>query len=164
MKLRDATPDDFLAVIAIYNAAIPGRLATADLSEVMPESRRAWFDAHNSLSHPLIVAVDDTETVLGWGSLSAFYGRIAYQHTAEISIYIAPEHARKGVGTALTKELIARSPKLKIRTLLAYIFGHNDPSIRLFEKFGFVKWGHLPRIADMDGIERDLVIYGLRIS
>jgi len=164
MKIRDAAPDDFLAIIAIYNAAIPGRLATADLYPVSPESRRAWFDSHSSLSHPLIVAVDDAGTVMGWGSLSAFYGRIAYQHTAEISVYIAPEHARKGLGAALTKELIARGPKLNIRTLLAYIFGHNDPSILLFEKFGFVKWGHLPRIADMDGVERDLVIYGLRIS
>jgi phosphinothricin acetyltransferase len=164
MKIRDAQPDDFLPIIAIYNAAIPGRLATADLHPVAPESRRAWFDAHSSLSHPLIVAVNDANTILGWGSLSAFYGRIAYQHTAEISVYIAPDHARKGVGAALTKELIARCPKLKIRTLLAYIFGHNDPSIRLFEKFGFVKWGHLPRIADMDAIERDLVIYGLRIE
>ena len=43
MKLRDARPDDFLAIIAIYNAAIPGRLATADLNPVLPESRRAWF-------------------------------------------------------------------------------------------------------------------------
>lgn len=164
MKIRDAAPDDFLPIIAIYNAAIPGRLATADLSPVSPESRRGWFDAHSSLSHPLIVAANDAGEILGWGSLSTFYGRIAYQHTAEISVYIDPRHARKGVGAALTKELIKRCPQLKIKTLLAYIFGHNEPSIRLFEKFKFVKWGHLPRIADMDTIERDLVIYGLRID
>lgn len=164
MQIRHATEADFERIVEIYNASVPGRLATADLTPVTAASRRTWFDAHKPETHPLIVAVNDDGAVMGWGSVSVFYGRIAYRHTAEISVYIAPEFGRRGVGAALTREIVARCPGLKIKTLLAYIFGHNGPSIALFEKFGFVKWGHLPRIADMDGVERDLVIYGLRVQ
>jgi phosphinothricin acetyltransferase len=47
--------------------------------------------------------------------------------------------------------------------LLGFIFGHNEPSLKLFERFGFEKWGHLPSVAELDGIERDLVIVGKRV-
>jgi phosphinothricin acetyltransferase len=53
-------------------------------------------------------------------------------------------------------------PSLQIRTLLAFIFAHNGPSLRLFERAGFVRWGLLPRIAELDGIERDVTILGFR--
>jgi phosphinothricin acetyltransferase len=45
---------------------------------------------------------------------------------------------------------------------MAIIFAHNQPSLRLFEKFGFQRWGYLPQVAELDGVERDGVILGLR--
>jgi L-amino acid N-acyltransferase YncA len=48
-------------------------------------------------------------------------------------------------------------------TLLGFIFGHNEPSLQLFYRFGFEKWGHLPNVAELDGIERDLIILGKKI-
>jgi phosphinothricin acetyltransferase len=47
--------------------------------------------------------------------------------------------------------------------LLGYIFGHNATSLQLFESHGFVRWGHLPRIAVLDGVPRDLIIVGRRL-
>ncbi|MDP4105019.1 MAG: N-acetyltransferase, partial [Bacillota bacterium] len=54
-------------------------------------------------------------------------------------------------------------PMLHVKTLLGFIFGHNEPSLKLFSKFGFVKWAHLPKVAELDGIERDLIILGKRV-
>jgi L-amino acid N-acyltransferase YncA len=54
-------------------------------------------------------------------------------------------------------------PRLGIKTLLGFIFGHNEPSLKLFYSFGFINWGILPKIAQMDGIERDLIIVGKRV-
>ncbi len=51
-----------------------------------------------------------------------------------------------------------------MKTLLGFIFGHNTASLALFARFGFARWGELPRVAALDGIERDLVIVGLRID
>jgi hypothetical protein len=33
----------------------------------------------------------------------------------------------------------------------------------LFGEFGFERWAMLPRVAVLDGIERDLIIVGLRV-
>ena len=45
---------------------------------------------------------------------------------------------------------------------MGIIFAHNQPSLTLFQKFGFQQWGYLPQVAELDGVERDVVILGLR--
>jgi len=100
----------------------------------------------------------------GWLSFQSFYGRPAYQATAELSVYVMPSRQRSGIARELLAEAIRRAPSMGLRTLLGFIFGHNDPSLKLFESFGFQRWGHLPRVAELDGIERDLIIVGLRLS
>ena len=102
--------------------------------------------------------------VAGWASLQSFYGRRAYDGTAEVSVYVAPRHQRKGLAKRLLTEVIKRAPAAGIETLVAFVFGHNGASLSLFERSGFSRWGHLPRVARLDGAERDLVILGLRIS
>src|SRR3954468_13842922 len=99
-SFRDARAADLPRIVAIYNASIPGRLATGDMEPVSVESRQVWFAAHSAEKYPLIVA-ERTDAkgggeLLGWGSLSAFHPRASYRFTAEISIYVAPEHGRKG--------------------------------------------------------------------
>jgi phosphinothricin acetyltransferase len=59
---------------------------------------------------------------------------------------------------------VTRAPALGLHTLLGYIFGHNAPSLRLFESHGFNRWAHLPRVAVLDGTERDLIIVGRRVA
>jgi phosphinothricin acetyltransferase len=55
------------------------------------------------------------------------------------------------------------APALDIHTVLGFVFGHNEPSMGLFRSFGFDAWGTLPRVAVLDGVERDLVILGKRL-
>jgi phosphinothricin acetyltransferase len=51
-----------------------------------------------------------------------------------------------------------------LETLLAFVFAHNEPSVALFERLGFSRWGHLPRVARLDGVERDVLILGRRVA
>jgi|SRR5579883_1625380 phosphinothricin acetyltransferase len=162
MTIRDATEADLPAIVAIYNSAIPNRLATADLEPVSCESRLSWFHNRSPSKHPLwIIEVEDV--VAGWLSFQSFYGRPAYYATAEISIYIAPQYHRRGLGQQLLTQAIHCSPRLGIKTLLSLIFAHNLPSLKLFQKFNFQRWGHLPKVADLDGVECDLIIMGLKL-
>jgi len=163
MTIRDAIEVDLPAIVEIYNASIPGRTATADTEPVSIESRRDWFRDHDPTKRPLWVAVD-VEAVAGWISFQSFYGRPAYHATAEISVYVAPALQRKGIGRELLARAVERARRLGITTLLAFIFGHNEASLRLFESFGFQRWGVLPALAELDGIERDLIILGRRIT
>jgi L-amino acid N-acyltransferase YncA len=163
MQIRDATLDDLAAIVAIYNASVPGRMATADLAPVTVESRRPWFDEHSPGSRPLWV-LEESGTIAGWLSLQAFHTRPAYHATVEVSVYVAPDAQRKGYARKLVARMIDRAGEFGIATVLALIFGHNEPSLALFRNFGFETWGHLPRVAKLDGIERDVVILGRRIE
>lgn len=163
LTIRDAAAADLPAIVAIYNAAIPGRMATADTEPVAVESRRAWFAEHRPDSRPLWVASRDG-AIVGWLSFQSFYGRPAYRATAEVSVYVAPGQRRAGVGRALLSRAIEAGPGLRLWTLLGFIFAHNAPSLGLFEGLGFQRWALLPRVAELDGAERDLVIVGRRIA
>jgi L-amino acid N-acyltransferase YncA len=160
--IRDAREADLPHIIEIYNAAIPGRLATADTEPISVASRLAWMREHEPASHPLWVAAEGTK-IGGWLSFQPFYGRPAYRATAELSVYVSPACKRAGIGRALLGRAIEIAPGLGLATLLGFIFGHNEPSLALFEGFGFERWGLLPRVAELNGIERDLVIVGRRL-
>lgn len=161
--IRDAVEADLPSVVAIYNATIPGRGVTADLEPVSIASRLAWFHAHNAERRPLWI-VESGPAIVGWLSFSDFYGRPAYGATVELSIYLSETIRRQGLGRMLLERAMALAPGYGVKTLLGFIFGHNHPSLRLFERHGFARWGTLPRVASLDGIERDLVIVGLRID
>jgi len=163
MQFRDAVESDLAAIVAIYNATIPGRGVTADLDPVSVDSRRAWFESHTPERRPLWV-VEAEGRIVGWLSFSDFYGRPAYAASAELSIYLDASARGQGLGRALLERAIACAPALQIETLLGFIFGHNAVSLRLFERHGFARWGTLPRVAKLDGIERDLVIVGRRLG
>jgi L-amino acid N-acyltransferase YncA len=159
MIIRDAAEADLPAIVAIYNEAIRGRISTAQLDPVSVEGRVPWFREHSPAAHPLWVAEIDAQ-IAGWISFHSFITRCAYRSTAEISVYVSRKFRRRGVGRALLEKAIAHSPQLEISALVGCIFGHNEPSLRLFERLGFERWGFLPRIARVDGIECDLVIVG----
>jgi phosphinothricin acetyltransferase len=162
VTIRDAIAADLATVVAIYNAAIPGRMATADTEPVSVDSRRSWFDEHSAGRRPLWVAEVDG-AIAGWLSFQSFYGRPAYHATAELSVYVAPARRRTGIARRLVQHALERAPSLGLATLLGFVFGHNEPSLRLFAELGFARWALLPRVAELDGVERDLVIVGRRV-
>lgn len=162
MIIREANREDLQAIVDIYNETVPTRMVTADLEPVTVESREKWFSEHSPNERPLWVVEQDGH-VCAWLSFRSFYGRPAYRHTAEIGIYISEAHRGKGLGKQLLQKAIDECPRLQIKTLLGFIFAHNEPSLRLFSHFGFEKWGHLPNVAELDGVERDLIIVGKRI-
>ncbi|MTH53990.1 GNAT family N-acetyltransferase [Bacillus mangrovi] len=162
MKLRLANREDLPRIVDIYNTTIASRMVTADLEPVSYESREKWFDDHTD-RYPLWVA-EENGAITSWVSLQPFYGREAYKHTAEVSIYIDPAFRGAGLGKKLLQAAIDECAGLDIYTLLGFVFGHNEPSIRLFERFGFSRWGTFPGIAELEGVERDLVILGKRVK
>ena len=164
VTLRHAQPTDLPAIVAIYNASIPGRMATADTEPVTVAAREAWFREFDPARRPLWVDTGPGDAVEAWLSVRSFYGRPAYHRTAELGVYTAASARRRGHARRLVEHAVARAPSLGIATLLAFVFGHNAPSLALFAAFGFERWGRLPRVAELDGVERDLVILGRRVA
>ena len=166
---RLARRDDLPVIVDIYNSTIASREVTADTEPVSVASREAWFNEHTPERRPLWVIhdandVSDHPAVIGWMSYSNFYGRPAYSGTAELSIYIDEDWRGRGLGKYCLEQAIAFAPEIKVHTLLGFIFGHNVPSLALFRKFGFDTWANFPRVANLDGVERDLIILGKRVG
>lgn len=163
MHIRYAVRDDLPVVVAIYNASVAGRMATADTEPVTVATRETWFREHDPERRPLLVA-EDARGIAGWLSVRSFYGRPAYRATVELGYYVAPDRQRQGVGRLLLGEALSRAPEWEVRTLLAFAFAHNAPSVGLLEQFGFARWGLLPAVAEMDGREYDVLIMGRRVA
>lgn len=159
---RLATRADLTQIVEIYNATVASRQVTADTEPVSLESRVGWFGDHQPGSRPLWVVEIDGR-IAAWLSFSSFYGRPAYARTAELSLYVHGAFRRRGLGSYLLQQALAHAPSIKVDTLLGFIFAHNEPSLRLFEAFGFARWGELPKVALLDAIERDLIIVGRRV-
>lgn len=161
-RIEDATPADLAAIVDIYNSTIAGRMVTADLEPISVADREQWFREHNSHHRPLWVLRMGDE-IAAWFSFQSYYGRPAYNATAEISVYVSERFRGCGAGRILLTEAIEKAPSLGIKNLVGFVFGHNEPSLGLLKKFGFKEWGILPGVAELDGIERDLVIVGRKI-
>ncbi|MET3107456.1 L-amino acid N-acyltransferase YncA [Oxalobacteraceae bacterium GrIS 2.11] len=163
---RFAEQKDLPAIVRIYNSTIASRQVTADLEEISVASRQQWFDEHTPNRRPLWVIEAESEggaSVVGWMSFSDFKSRAAYDGTVEVSVYLDPHFRGQGIGSYCLNLAEIYSPQIGVNTLLGYIFGHNTPSLRLFERFQYQQWAVMPNIAILDGIERDLIIVGKRL-
>jgi phosphinothricin acetyltransferase len=155
-EVRRMRADDWRAIRAIYLAGIATGQATF---ETRAPSWSQWNLAH--LPHPRLVAVSN-EAVLGWAALSAVSKRRVYSGVAEVSVYVAEQSRKLGIGRTLLERLIVESEAVGIWTLQAGIFPENRPSISLHEALGFREVGIRRRIGKMHGVWRDTMLFERR--
>ena len=164
MIIRVATSKDFREIIKIYNQAVDEKFATADIEHVTVESRKDWFTQHSPDTYPIFIA-EENDAMIGWCSLSPHRpGRKALRTVAEISYYIHKNHRRKGVASFLINHTIKSAKELGFKNLISILLDANKASIYILEKFGFEKWGHLPNVAEIDGMICGQYIYGKKLS
>ncbi len=164
MKIRIATLDDLPALVDIYNQAILSGQKTADITPFSIEERKEWFKKHDPDKHPILVAIYD-DIIVGYLTFSPYRtGRMALRNTAEVSFYVHFDYHDRGVGSNLMENAIDMCSALQIKTLFAILIESNKTSIKFLEKYEFEKWGHLPKVAEFDGIEYGQFYYGLRLS
>jgi L-amino acid N-acyltransferase YncA len=164
MIIRKAEENDLEDIVQIYNQAVVAGQRTADTEPVTVDSRKKWFSDHTSDKYPILVA-ESNGKITGWLSISPYRpGRMALRHTAEVSYYVHFDYHKQGLAGKLLKEAINMCPSIRIKTLFAILLDSNRGSIRLLTNHGFVKWGHMPKIADFNGIEVGHLYYGLRIK
>ncbi|RYL93923.1 N-acetyltransferase family protein [Sporolactobacillus sp. THM7-4] len=160
--IREAKIDDLPDMLDIYNDAVRTLTATFDIEEQSLEERRGWYQSHSE-RYPLIVAESDGK-VVGYCSLSKYREKKAYIHSVELSIYISKDYRRKGIGTRLMKEIIARAQKLKYHTIISGITGGNGGSQALHEKFGFSYIGCFREVGFKFGKWQDVHFYQLIVD
>ncbi|MFF2487279.1 GNAT family N-acetyltransferase [Microbacterium sp. NPDC058062] len=136
------TAADWPRVEEIFAAGIAGGEATFETTTPTWEQ----FDAGKVLDARL-VAVDDTDTVIGWAAASPVSARAVYRGVIEHSVYIDPAHHGKGIGRLLLDAFIDAAESAGYWTIQSSIFPENTTSLRLHERAGFRIVGRRERIA-----------------
>jgi phosphinothricin acetyltransferase len=136
LSIQPLQAQHWASVRAIYQAGIDTGHATFESRA--PESFEQWLAGH--VPELCLVALDDG-TPVGWAALGRASARSVYAGVAEESVYVAPSHARRGVGRSLLAALIQQSEERGYWTLQAGIFPENLASIALHRGVGFEALG-----------------------
>jgi len=161
MLIRDATTDDIAGITAIHNDAVIHTTAIWNDVEVDAANRAAWLSERRRQFYPVLVAVDDRQTVLGYASFGDWRAWDGYRHTVEHSVYVHKDRRGSGIGKALMDELILRARSIGKHVMVAGVEGRNETSIRLHRKLGFEQVGHLREVGAKFGAWLDLVFLQL---
>jgi phosphinothricin acetyltransferase len=161
--IRLATADDLSAINDIYNYYVPRSTCTYQLEPETLESRQTWFAAHPPEKYPVTVALAAGQ-VVGWGALSKFRERAAYNPTVEASVYIHHDHHRRGIGKALLADLIERAKAIGYHSLIGGADGEQTSSLALQESLGFQKVGHFQEVGYKFGRRLDVVFMQLMLK
>ncbi|HLI01918.1 MAG TPA: GNAT family N-acetyltransferase [Acidimicrobiales bacterium] len=152
MEIRHLEPDDWPAVLAIYEAGIATGNATFETS---PPTWEIWDSAHRPDLR--LVAVDGGR-VVGWAAASGVSDRCCYTGVIEHSVYVDPDWQGRGVGRRLLTALIEAAEAAGIWTVQTGIFPENEASLALHERCGFRVVGRRERLGELAGRWRDVLL------
>ena len=157
-SLRPASFADVPVIAAIYAEAVLTGTATFEIEVPSEAEMERRMPALLEGGFPYIVA-ERAGIVLGYGYAGRYRERIAYRHTLEDSIYLAPDARGKGIGAALLAALIQESEALGFRQIVAVIGDSaNEPSVRVHRSAGFDMVGTLRDVGFKHGRWLDTVL------
>jgi phosphinothricin acetyltransferase len=139
VQVRPGIESDLEALTDIYNHYVRETPVTFDTAAFTPEERRPWLLSHpEDGPHRLMVATDtDSQTIHGYATSSAFRPKPSYATSVEVTVYLAPDAAGRGIGTLLYKALFEALADEDLHRAYAGIAQPNEASARLHERFGF---------------------------
>jgi L-amino acid N-acyltransferase YncA len=166
LLIRDVSEEDAAAIAAIYAHHVLTGTASYEVDPPSAAETLAKIRRITSAGWPFIVAETDGE-VAGYAYATQFRDRAAYRFTAEDSIYVAAEKARRGIGRALLERLLERSAEAGFRTMIAVVGGAEPASLALHSALGFEEVGRLTAVGfkfdrwlDSVYMQRDLASTG----
>jgi len=86
--------------------------------------------------HQLFIA-ENGRRIVGYAGTGRFRSKAAYDTTAEVTVYCAPDATRRGIGAMLYQRLFESLHNADIRRLVAGITIPNQASIALHRRFRF---------------------------
>jgi len=156
VKIDQMKPGDWEQVRSIYLDGIRSGHSTF---ETDAPSWEQWDEGHLQIAR---FVMRDGETILGWAALSPVSRREVYRGVAELTVYVSENARHKGIGRALVQALIDESENNGIWTLQASTFPENVASIQLHLRCGFREVGRRERIAMLNGVWRDTLLFERR--
>ncbi len=155
MEVREARAQDIERMLDGFEAvAAEGRWIGAEAPIDRDCLTRRWRERMNRSDEALLVAAAG-DTVVGSAGVRG-------RGPSELGMWVLQEWRRKGVGTALVAAGIEWARSAGSHKLTLQVWPHNEPAIKLYEKFGFEHEGYLRKQwRRRDGELWDAVTMGL---
>lgn len=161
-EIRIAAPADAAAFAAIYAPIVTD---TAISFETEPPSTQEMGRrmAKTLATHPWLTAVRDDE-IVGYAYAGAHRERAAYRWSCDVTVYVAAQAHRSGVGQTLYGALIPVLKRQGFRSAFAGIALPNAGSVALHETMGFAPIGTYHEVGFKLGAWRDVGWWRLALA
>jgi L-amino acid N-acyltransferase YncA len=95
---------------------------------------------------PIYVVETSSGIVMGFAGLRPLHFSDTMRRSAEVTIFILPEHTRRGLGGQILAKMEEDAKALGVDTIIGGASSHNQPSLEFQRKHGFVESGTFRRV------------------
>jgi phosphinothricin acetyltransferase len=163
IEIRVATVADAADIRRIYGSFVDNTAITFDDETPAVEEFEVKI-AERLEFYPWLIAETDERQVAGYAYGARFHARPAYRWSAEVSVYIAREFHRRGVGRSLYQKLLPLLGRQNLRMVHAGITLPNAASVGLHESLGFQRVGFYPNVGYKLGKWQDVGWWALDLQ
>jgi L-amino acid N-acyltransferase YncA len=157
-RLRPAAAGDLGAIAGIFAHYVTSSVISFEETPPTLAHWRGRLGARAGDGLPFLVA-DVAGAVAGYAYASPWRPQPAYRHTAEDSVYLAPDHRGRGLGRLLLDGVLDRCAAAGLRQVIAVIADTGDPaSLALHRACGFADAGRLREVGDKHGRRIDTIL------
>ncbi|MGI9298039.1 MAG: GNAT family N-acetyltransferase [Gammaproteobacteria bacterium] len=142
MQIRAAARDDSAACAEIFAHYV---LHTAANLEETPPAPEYFSRLIEDPQIPFFVACENEE-ICGYAYADVLRSRCGYRRAMEVSVYVAAERIQRGGGGKLMDAVLRALREDGMRAAVSFITLPNPRSVRLHEKYGFVRAGVMPGV------------------
>jgi len=133
---------DLEAISGIYDHYVLTTAISFDLEPPTVAWRREWFATFGERGRHRLLVAREGDGVIGYAASVPYRPREAYGPSVETSVYVAPTHLGRGVGSALYGALLSELEREDVHRAYAGIAMPNPASVRLHERCGFRRAGY----------------------
>ena len=167
MEIRRAKVEDAPQIHAIFSYYVFNSVATYYYEPPPVETFKSRIERSiTDERFPFFVATEN-DKIVGYAYGSEYRALPAYHKTIEDSIFIHPDHQKRGLGKMLLGALIDECQRLEYRTLIAIFGAGRDVlpgTFKLHESFGFKEVGRLIGVGEKFGRMLDTPIMQLDLT
>lgn len=157
VDFKPIQPENIKDVTVIYNYYVENSTATFHLASISEQEMEDTL----SLGHPTYQSflIFCEGELAGFCYLSQFRKKEAYDISAEVTLYIKHNFTGKKLGNTVLEFMEKIASQVGVKNLIGVITSENEGSIKLFERNGYFKCGHLKNIGVKFGRALDVISY-----
>jgi L-amino acid N-acyltransferase YncA len=145
LAVRGASAMDAEAIADMYNHHVLHTIVTFE-EEVVSASEMVRRIADLQAQRLPWLVAERAGRVVGYAYGGRWRPRASYRFATEVTVYVAADQGRSGVGSALYGELLPALRSVGMHTAIGGISLPNEGSVALHERFGFEKVAHFAEV------------------